>query len=179
MCPIQKGLRPQFSAFPNKAPFQLNSRKASSRSSSQERPFLRPQLIKPRYVWAPPLCQAWNLSFHSLAPVRVQCSLPSSWKAHGLGGERGVRLLPSKSSTALFDTPQEQCRSEQPRASLAFGITSQNTVWLSCLLSEMPMPLLLSPLPAHLFPGFASIPTSPHRLLSQICFSAELPQWAV
>ena len=53
MCPIQKGLRPQFLASPNKAPFQLDSRKSGSRSSSQERPFFGPQLIKPRCVWAP------------------------------------------------------------------------------------------------------------------------------
>lgn len=53
MCTIQKGLRPQFLASPNKAPFQLDSRKSGSRSSSQERPFFGPQLIKPRCVWAP------------------------------------------------------------------------------------------------------------------------------
>lgn len=96
MCPIQKGLRHQFSASPNKAPFQLDSRKAGSRSSSQEGPFLRSQLIKPRCVWAPRLCQAWNLSLHSLAAVRVQCSLPSPWKAGGQREQRGVRWLPAK-----------------------------------------------------------------------------------
>lgn len=170
MCPIQKGLRPQFSAFPNKAPFQLNSRKASSRSSIQERPFLPPQLIKPRYVWAPLLCQAWNLSFHSLAPVRVQCSLPSYWKAQGGEGRdvSGYCLQKLEEYCPVWHSPWAVwlwgC--EQPQASSAFRITSQHTVWLSCLLSERPMPLLLSPLPAHLFPGFASLPTPPHRLLS-------------
>lgn len=129
MCPIQKGLRPQFSASPNKAPFQLNSRKAGSRSSGQERPFLGPQLIKPRCVWAPPLCQAWNLSLRSLAAVRVQCSLPSPWRAGGLREERGVRLLPAKRrGAALFDTPHAQCHCERPQASSAFRITSQSAV---------------------------------------------------
>lgn len=53
MCTIQKALRPQFLASPNEAPLQVDSRKSGSRSSSQERPFLGPELIKPRCVWAP------------------------------------------------------------------------------------------------------------------------------
>lgn len=167
MCPIQKDLRPQFSAFPNKAPFQLDSRKADSRSSSQERPFLGPQLIKPRCVWAPRLCQAWNLSLHSLAAVKSSV-LPAkaleSWgperrreaSDYCLQKGRGCPIWHSPCTVSLWTTT----------GIIMVRVTSQNTVWLQ-------MPSLLSPLPPHLLPLFPHPP--PHPLLSQICFSADFP----
>lgn len=179
MCPIQKGLRPLFSASPNRAPFQLNSRKAGSKGSSQERPFLGPQLIKPRCVWALPLRQPWNLSLPSLAAVRVQCSCQALGEL-GPGEERGIGLLPAeKRVAALFDTPHVQCHCERPQASAAFRITPQNAAWLSCLLAEIQIPLLLASLLPCGFPGFPSLSPPPHPLLSLICFSADFSQYAL
>lgn len=172
ICLIQKGLRPQFSASPNKAPFQLNSRKAGSKSSSQERPFLRPQLIKPRCVWAPGLCQTWNLSLHLLAAVRVQCSLPNPWKAGGHREERGIGLLPPEIRGLPYLTfPTYSVRVSNHRHHQHLG--SHHKMQSDSLAASQCMLLLLSPLPLPPFSWVCLSPPLPYPLLFQISFSVD------
>lgn len=181
MCPIQKGFRPRFSAFPNKAPFQLDSRKAGSRSSSQERPFLGPQLIKPRCVWAPRLCQAWNLSLHSLAGGCQSSVLPA-------------KPLESSGPVRMWEVSNYCCRKEggcptwhSPCSVSPWATTGiigvQDHITKHSPISLPPLrdtdAIASFPWPPHLSPGFASLLPPPHALLSQISFSADFPPKAL
>lgn len=112
MCPIQKSLRPRFSASPNKAPFQRRFQESRLLSSSQERPLWASAHNKARCVWAPRLCQAWNLILYSLAALRVQCFLPSPWKAWGEAETERQRCQISscgRTGTGLLDNPHDSC----------------------------------------------------------------------
>lgn len=181
MCTIQKGLRPWSLASPNKAPFQLDSRKSGSRSSSQERPFLGPQLIKPRCVWPP------TLSGLELEPSLTGCCQSSVLPVKPLeswGPERTEKhqiTACKNEGVTLSDTHCVQsCRylyskvGEQPQASPGSYHKTQSDYLASsqryrCRCS---FPLCLS---HPLFLGLPP-PPSPYPLLSSICCSSFPPR---